>query len=624
MIPRLKTAVLIVLSSLMIVSANTNASFSFDIDGDGNKDALTDGLLVLRHLFGFSGSTLSEGAVATDATRSEATDLESHLETNAQYLDIDGDGQNDALTDGLLLLRLLFGFEGDTLVQGAVSADATRTTASSIEAYIDSPLTYFAPSISGLPSAISVAENQTAVATVSAIDPDGDPLTYSLTGTDVADFTISSAGVITFNTAPDFETKSSYSITVTVSDGTNASSQSVTITVTNANDAPVIAGLGLSVSVSENQTAVTTVSATDADGDTVTYSLTGSDAADFSISSAGVITFNTAPDYETKSSYAVTVNAGDGTSTTSQSFTILVDDETGESLQYRAYKVTPISGLTIEGSIPNVSLVKNSDDENIVLLVYSSPSGICEAKSDDGLTFTGTGVRSEDLANVLAPLPIWHTPTGVLVRQLASGDWRYFIKGLGGPDNLNRHIYVADRGTGGVLELRNNNESVYSGGQNDNNRVEVFDVVEATDEKWVMYYVSPTGTPTSNSRSAISSDRGMSWTFHSDNPFSDRGVTRAQDRNVDPAVLRLQDDTFMAVTMRAQKLYFWNSADGYEWAELPGSELSSTKWNSDEVGDAVGLYDPTLLQLSDGTIYLYSTAGGGSNDDVVVAATVTY
>ena len=181
MIPRLKTAVLIVLSSLMIVSANTNASFSFDIDGDGNKDALTDGLLVLRHLFGFSGSTLSEGAVATDATRSEATDLESHLETNAQYLDIDGDGQNDALTDGLLLLRLLFGFEGDTLVQGAVSADATRTTASSIEAYIDSPLTYFAPSISGLPSAISVAENQTAVATVSASDPNLlDPLRKEL------------------------------------------------------------------------------------------------------------------------------------------------------------------------------------------------------------------------------------------------------------------------------------------------------------------------------------------------------------------------------------------------------------------------------------------------------------
>ena len=43
---RLKTTVLIGLCSLMIVSANINASFSFDIDGDGNKDALTDGQVV--------------------------------------------------------------------------------------------------------------------------------------------------------------------------------------------------------------------------------------------------------------------------------------------------------------------------------------------------------------------------------------------------------------------------------------------------------------------------------------------------------------------------------------------------------------------------------------------------
>ena len=104
---RLKTVVLTALCVLVVSSVRSNASFSFDIDGDGNKDALTDGLLVLRHLFGFSGSTLSEGAVGSDATRSDATALESHLETNAQYLDIDGDGQNDALTDGLLLLRLL-------------------------------------------------------------------------------------------------------------------------------------------------------------------------------------------------------------------------------------------------------------------------------------------------------------------------------------------------------------------------------------------------------------------------------------------------------------------------------------------------------------------------------------
>jgi DNA-binding beta-propeller fold protein YncE len=51
--------------------------------------------------------------------------------------DIDGDGQHDALTDALLLLRYLFGFTGSTLITGAVDlTNCTRCTAPEIEAYI--------------------------------------------------------------------------------------------------------------------------------------------------------------------------------------------------------------------------------------------------------------------------------------------------------------------------------------------------------------------------------------------------------------------------------------------------------------------------------------------------------
>ena len=42
-----------------------------------------------------------------------------------------------ALTDGLLTLRYLFGLEGDTLINGAVAVDATRTTAEEIEAHLE-------------------------------------------------------------------------------------------------------------------------------------------------------------------------------------------------------------------------------------------------------------------------------------------------------------------------------------------------------------------------------------------------------------------------------------------------------------------------------------------------------
>jgi hypothetical protein len=52
-------------------------------------------------------------------------------------LDIDADGSVGALTDGLLILRYLFGLTGATLVDGAVdSAGCHRCDASAIEVYL--------------------------------------------------------------------------------------------------------------------------------------------------------------------------------------------------------------------------------------------------------------------------------------------------------------------------------------------------------------------------------------------------------------------------------------------------------------------------------------------------------
>ena len=52
-------------------------------------------------------------------------------------LDIDGNGESKALSDGLLLIRYLFGFTGDALlIVGAIGDGATRDTSDAIEAYI--------------------------------------------------------------------------------------------------------------------------------------------------------------------------------------------------------------------------------------------------------------------------------------------------------------------------------------------------------------------------------------------------------------------------------------------------------------------------------------------------------
>ena len=50
--------------------------------------------------------------------------------------DLDGDDQSKPLTDGLLLIRYLFGFSGDSLISGAIGDGAERDTAEEVESYI--------------------------------------------------------------------------------------------------------------------------------------------------------------------------------------------------------------------------------------------------------------------------------------------------------------------------------------------------------------------------------------------------------------------------------------------------------------------------------------------------------
>jgi len=110
--------------------------FSFDVDENLEAKALTDGLLVIRHLFGFSGESLTAGAVSAEANRDASEAIAGYLTDAVSELDIDGDGESKPLTDGLLLIRYLFGFSGDSLISGAIGNGATRNTAEAVEAYI--------------------------------------------------------------------------------------------------------------------------------------------------------------------------------------------------------------------------------------------------------------------------------------------------------------------------------------------------------------------------------------------------------------------------------------------------------------------------------------------------------
>ena len=135
MIPRLTQILLLTL--FLTTCSFVYAGFDLDIDDDGKTEALTDGLLVIRHMFGFSGDSLTTGAVGSGANRPSAQDIKTLLVASTTELDIDGDGSTQALTDGLLVIRELFGFSGDALIAGALSTSGTRQTGSSVVGYLN-------------------------------------------------------------------------------------------------------------------------------------------------------------------------------------------------------------------------------------------------------------------------------------------------------------------------------------------------------------------------------------------------------------------------------------------------------------------------------------------------------
>ncbi len=66
-------------STCVTAPTSCGIDLSIDVDGDGNIDPLTDGLLIIRYLFGFSGDSLISGAVGTNATRTTSTEIEDYI-----------------------------------------------------------------------------------------------------------------------------------------------------------------------------------------------------------------------------------------------------------------------------------------------------------------------------------------------------------------------------------------------------------------------------------------------------------------------------------------------------------------------------------------------------------------
>ncbi len=334
---------------------------------------------------------IQTGLSAANQAPTADAGLDQTVQTGATVT-LDASGSSDADTGDTLSYHWEQTAGATVTLSSATAASPTFTAPSSADALtfavtaidgrggsdrdtVDITVSGNAPPTFTSGATFSVAENTTAVGTVIASDPDaGDSITgYTLSGTDAGLFAITSAGVLTFSTAPDFEDPqggasddaNSYELTVTATGGTGdralTAAQDLTVTVTDANEPPAFTS-GATFSVAENTTAVGTVIASDADDGITGYTLSGTDAGLFSITSAGVLTFQSAPDFEDpqggasddSNSYELTVTAtggaGDRALTGTQDLTVTVTN------------VNEVPGLPAAptfGTITSTSLVVN-------------------------------------------------------------------------------------------------------------------------------------------------------------------------------------------------------------------------------------------------------------------------
>ena len=173
---------------------------------------------------------------------------------------------------------------------------------------------------------------------VTATDPDGDEVRYSLTGGNEL-FTVDETSGELYYVGPgeDYESGvTSYEVTVRASDAAHTVDTTVTVTVTDEGEAPGFGEESYAFELAENvdgrvnRLSLGTVTATDPDSDTVRYSLlVGNDSSLFAIeeTSGELFYVGAGEDFEGGvTSYELTIRASDGTHTIDTTVTVTVTD----------------------------------------------------------------------------------------------------------------------------------------------------------------------------------------------------------------------------------------------------------------------------------------------------------
>lgn len=328
-------------SSGQITVSNTSAldfetTPSFTLTVNVSDGTLSDDAVITINL-----TDINEAPTVTDATVSLNENSPNSTAVHTVLAsDPDGDALSYTISAGNTGTAFTINATGEISVSDASALDFETTPPFTLTVTVSdgtlsdkAVITISLIDINEAPAAndatVSIDENSvngTTVHTISAADPDGDPLFYSITGGNTGDaFAVNSSGMITVSnaTALDFETTPSFSLTVTVYDGTLSDNAIIKINLNdvnespkNVNQAPVASDVTISIDEnSVNGTTVHSINGSDPDGDALAYGITTGNADNaFAISDDGVISVNdyTKLDFEITPAFYLTIQIGDG------------------------------------------------------------------------------------------------------------------------------------------------------------------------------------------------------------------------------------------------------------------------------------------------------------------------
>ncbi len=119
------------------VQAAAPVQCDLDVDGSGARQALIDGVLLVRAMLGVSGAAYTSGITfPVTATRNTESAVKAFI--TARNYDVDGSSSQQALVDGVILVRLMLGVADAQLLNGVtLPGSATITTAAAIRANVN-------------------------------------------------------------------------------------------------------------------------------------------------------------------------------------------------------------------------------------------------------------------------------------------------------------------------------------------------------------------------------------------------------------------------------------------------------------------------------------------------------